>query len=58
MELTAHDLLRLSELIALAPRNINDADADGHGRKNKDQYSRAKGIRHRIRALAYNPAFA
>jgi len=39
-------------LIALAPGNINDADADGHGRKNKDENSGAKGVDETMSALS------
>ena len=54
MELTTHSsrFATVAELIALAPGDINDADADGHGRKNQDQDSRTKGVYEAMPALS------
>jgi hypothetical protein len=43
--------LSLAELIPLTPSDIDEANADGHGRKDKHQNSRAKRLNEAVPAL-------
>jgi len=43
--------LSLAELIPLTPSDIDEANADGHGRKDKHENSRAKRLNEAVPAL-------